>query len=429
MAEDERASLLHVRGLTLDFGGLRALEAVDLDVAAGTVTGLIGPNGAGKTSLLNCICRFYHPKRGEIVFNGENLLRVPAHALPRLGVARTFQQIELFASMSVLENVLVGTHTQKRPPMLGEALGLPIARRAARSQRELGLETLRLVDLSHLAASPALALPLGLQKRVGIARALACRPRLLLLDEPAGGLNTAEKRELGALLRSLRERLDLTILLIEHDMDLVMGLCEAITVLDFGRCIAAGTPAAVQHDPAVISAYLGVGAEEADTRAPGAGAAATVQSTPPADSVSTDRALLDVQGLRVTYGRVVAVDDLSLHVGHGQAVAILGANGAGKSSTLRAIGGLQRPQAGQILLDGERVERRSAPELVDSLTSPRWAWRPCWWRASSLRWRRSSLAAPRSCSSSRVPPARSSWRTMPTCCVPAASPWKARAPA
>ncbi len=256
------ANLLTIRGLTLTFGGLRALDDVDLDVCQGAIGGLIGPNGAGKTSLLNCICRFYHPQRGEVRLGGVELLRHAPHSLARLGLARTFQHMELFATMSVLENVLVGAHTESRPSMLGEALRLPLAGSAARRQRERALETLDLVGLGHLADHPVQALPLGLQKRTGVARALACRPRLLLLDEPAGGLNATEKRELGALLRGLRDRLDLTMLLIEHDMDMVMSLCDDITVLDFGKRIAAGPPAAIQRDPAVISAYLGVAAEE-----------------------------------------------------------------------------------------------------------------------------------------------------------------------
>jgi branched-chain amino acid transport system ATP-binding protein len=255
-------ALLTIRGLTLSFGGLRALDDVDLEVRQGAIAGLIGPNGAGKTSLLNCLCRFYHPQKGEALLDGVEFLRHPPHGLARLGLARTFQHMELFGTMSVLENVLVGAHTGARPSMLGEALRLPPARRAARRQRERALETLELVGLSHLAAQPVGALPLGLQKRTGVARALACRPRLLLLDEPAGGLNATEKRELGALLRSLRETLDLTVLLIEHDMDMVMSLCDDITVLDFGKRIAAGPPARIQRDPAVIAAYLGVASSE-----------------------------------------------------------------------------------------------------------------------------------------------------------------------
>jgi ABC-type branched-subunit amino acid transport system ATPase component len=367
MADRQAGSslLLSVRELTLDFGGLRALDGVDLDVAEGSITGLIGPNGAGKTSLLNCICRFYRPQRGMVLFGGENLLHHPAHDLPRLGVARTFQQIELFSSMSVLENVQVGAHSQQPRAILGEALALPFARHRERQQREVALETLELVDLRLLADAPVLSLPLGLQKRVGFARALACRPRLLLLDEPAAGLHTKEKSELARLLLSLRERIGLTILLIEHDMDLVMGLCDSITVLDFGKCIAKGAPAAIHHDPAVVSAYLGVASGEEAERTAEAHPSAVVSSPPATSPGQSAQPLLEVRGLRVVYGGVTAVEDLSLCVRGGQAVAILGANGAGKTSTLRAIGGLQRPQTGEILLDGTRVDRLPAAELVD----------------------------------------------------------------
>lgn len=251
------AELLTVRALTIFFGGLRALDDVGLSVDDGSIAGLIGPNGAGKTSLLNCISRFYQPQRGEIRFGGVDLLRYPAHVLIGLGIARTFQQMELFSTMSVLENVLVGAHTRGRPSMGGEAFALPGARRAEQRLREDALLTMDLVGLRHLAATPVTALPLGLQKRTGLARALACRPRLLLLDEPAGGLNSTEKRELMALLREVRDALSLTILLIEHDMDLVMALCDTLTVLDFGKCIAAGPPAQIRRDPGVIAAYLG----------------------------------------------------------------------------------------------------------------------------------------------------------------------------
>ncbi len=250
--------LLSVQGVSLFFGGLCALDGVSVDVQAGAISGLIGPNGAGKTSLLNCISRLYRPQQGEIWFAGANLLLHPPHALIGLGLARTFQHTELFGTMSVLDNVLVGLHGAGRPPTMAEALGLPSARRGAREQCGRALETLDIVGLGHAAHDPVASLPLGLQKRAGLARALAGRPRLVLLDEPAAGLNSSEKLEFTALLRRLRAEIDLSIMLVEHDMDMVMTLCDHVTVLDFGRRIAEGPPAAIQQHPDVIAAYLGV---------------------------------------------------------------------------------------------------------------------------------------------------------------------------
>jgi len=252
------ADLLDIRGLTLAFGGLHALDDVSLNVAQGTIAGLIGPNGAGKTSLLNCLSGFYQPQAGTATLNGVQVLRRPPHALAGLGLARTFQHMELFPSLSVLQNTLVSTHVHCRPHILAEALAWSGARRMERRRHTQAHEALALVGLHGIADDAAGALSLGIQKRVGLARALACRPRLLLLDEPAGGLNATEKRELTTLLRQLRDTLDLTILLIEHDMDLVMALCDSVTVLDFGRRIAAGAPAAMRDDPAVVAAYLGM---------------------------------------------------------------------------------------------------------------------------------------------------------------------------
>src|SRR5271155_3372855 len=262
--EDLQASaLLAVQGVTIRFGGVTALEDVSFEVARGCICGLIGPNGAGKTTLFNCLSRLYQPQRGAVYFDGRPLAGVPKHQIAKLGIGRTFQNLALFGTMTVLENVMIGTHSTARGGFAANALATPFAKRQERVIRERAMKLVEEFALTSLAAATVNTLPLGTRKRVELARALAAEPKLLLLDEPAGGLNHGEVAELGALIRRIRDERQVTVLLVEHHMNLVMSVSDKVVALDFGRKIAEGTPAEVQRNDDVIRAYLGTTREHA----------------------------------------------------------------------------------------------------------------------------------------------------------------------
>jgi len=336
--------LLRVENVTVQFGGLKAVNDVTMEVREGEITALIGPNGAGKTTLFNVVSRLQSVTHGHVFFEGRDITKMAPSEAARAGMARTFQNLRIFANMSVLENVLVGCHRHERSGMLSDGLGFPGQRREERASRARAMQTLELLGLAEFAHRPAASLPYGIQRLVEIARAVASEPKLLMLDEPAAGMNSSEREYLVEKIARIRDA-GITVLLVEHDIGLVMGISDAVNCLDYGKLIACGTASAVQADEAVIAAYLGDGKS-------------TVAREPLSEgSLATPDNLLVVDGVSTSYGTIEALHEVSLVVPKGQIVAVLGANGAGKTTLLETVSGLLRPSKGHILYQGADITK------------------------------------------------------------------------
>ena len=249
--------VLDVRNLGIDFGGLTAVDGFNITIGPTEISGLIGPNGAGKTTIFNLLTGVYQPTRGSVLINGIDIKGMPTHKVNKLGIARTFQNIRLFTDMTALDNVKVGMHNSIKCSFLASLLHLPSYHKAEKLANEKALELLDFMGLKDVAYVKAGSLPYGVQRRLEIVRALATNPSIILLDEPAAGMNPSETTELMHQIRRIRDTFHIAIFLIEHDMNLVMNVCEAIAVVNYGRIIAKGTPEEIRSDPAVIEAYLG----------------------------------------------------------------------------------------------------------------------------------------------------------------------------
>jgi branched-chain amino acid transport system ATP-binding protein len=348
---------LLAESITVRFGGIQALNEVDVAVKAGTVHGLIGPNGAGKTTLFNVITGLQPPTRGRVRFDGNDITRSSPHRRARRGMARTFQRLELFDTLTARENVKMAAETQRRR--------LP----AGVSPDAVTERLLALVGLVEIADEPTDSLPTGLARLVELARAMATTPSVLLLDEPSAGLNPEETTTLGKILVTLASE-GMAVLLVEHDMSLVMGICDEVTVLHYGEIITTGDPASVRADPAVQAAYLG--AEDVQPEARPERQSVTTAASPdrstsgdPSPGTATPvPPMLELVDVSAAYGRIEVVHDVSLQLPAGSCLALLGPNGAGKSTLLKVMSRRLSPSGGTVSLNGEEIGKATSEQLA-----------------------------------------------------------------
>jgi branched-chain amino acid transport system permease protein len=345
-------TMLRVRDVTVRFGGITALDHVSLDLNRGEILGLIGPNGAGKTTLFNVISGVIQPTEGSMYFDGHSLNFAPPHERARLGIARTFQNLQLWGSMTVEENVTVPMDALGGRNTLSDALHLPFSTYAERASSERARAILHVLELDAYVDTLAGDLPAGIQRRVEIARALAARPQLLLLDEPAAGLDAVETEHLARLLHTVRDRFHVSMLLVDHDMSLVLPVSDYVYVLDFGKVLAKGQPSAIQGDPKVIAAYLGDDSNQL-------GGKTNIVAVPRKEEAP----LLEVKKLAAGYGHLEVIRDVNLMVRPGEVVACIGANGAGKTTTLRAISGMIHARSGKVTFNGRDITGQPAEHI------------------------------------------------------------------